>query len=272
MAGQVYEGTRRVDKAGDWLRPDAILHIKGPIMPYVSRGGLKLEKAIRSFAIDLTGKTIVDIGASTGGFTDCALRHGAAKVTAVDVGYGQLSWSLREDPRVTVLERTNARSLTADLIGGKKDGATIDVSFISLDKIFPVIPSLVSEQGFGVALIKPQFEAGKGKVGKKGVLRSEAAHEDVLEKVLGDLSKAALHAYGLTFSPIKGPQGNIEYLLWFGLQAGPDPISPGYHPPHAYRDLIQDAFAQLRNEENETDDASEASKTDSANDADSAND
>lgn len=220
MAGQVYKGAQRVSKAGDMLPPDTLLEVKGQGLPYVSRGGLKLAKALEAFAIDLNSKTILDVGASTGGFTDCALQHGAKAVCAVDVGYGQLDWKLRQDPRVTVLEKTNARYLTLDRIGDKVDFVTIDVSFISLDKIFPVLPGLVKLGGCGVALIKPQFEAGREQVGAKGVVRDVKTHKAVLEKVSGLLPESGLYPCGLTWSPVKGPEGNIEYLLWFGYAAG----------------------------------------------------
>ncbi len=218
MAGQVYDGTKRIDKAGEKVDTSCFLQIKGQSLPYVSRGGYKLAKALEVFPIDLTGKTMLDIGASTGGFTDCALQNGAAKVYAVDVGYGQLDWKLRQDPRVIVREKTNARYLTSEELGEKIDFVTIDVSFISLDKILPVLQPLLTAAGEGIALIKPQFEAGREQVGKKGVVRNPAAHETVLDKVLGQLPQQGLRAYGLTYSPIKGPEGNIEYLLWFGRE------------------------------------------------------
>ena len=227
MAGQVYEGTTRIEKAGERIGADKCLQVKGRLMPYVGRGGLKLEKAIDLFDVDLIGKVALDIGASTGGFTDCLLQHGAAKVHAVDVGYGQLDWKLRQDPRVVVWEKTNARYLTAERLDERVDFVSIDVSFISLDKIFPILPDLLKPEGEGVALIKPQFEAGRALVGKKGVVRDPSVHRQVLDRILGLLPASGLSARGLTWSPVRGPEGNIEYLLWFGLspasQTLPDP-------------------------------------------------
>ena len=219
MAGQVFADTRRIEKAGELVSREKRLEVKGQQLPYVSRGGLKLEKALKSFPIDLRERRVIDIGASTGGFTDCALQNGAREVVAVDVGYGQLDWKLRSDPRVIALEKTNARYLTPEAIGGPVDFVTIDVSFISLDKILPVRPGLFNPPGQGTALIKPQFEAGREKVGKKGVVKDPAVHREVIRKVLAELEKSGLHPYGLTFSPVKGPEGNIEYLLWFGQEA-----------------------------------------------------
>ena len=215
MAGQVFEGVNRVDKSGMMIDKDKVLRAKGRTMPYVGRGGLKLAKALEVFPIDLSGKVAVDIGASTGGFTDCMLQNGAIKVYAVDVGYGQLDWKLRQDGRVVIKEKTNARYLTPEALGEKVDFAAIDVSFISLDKILPVLPSLLKHCGEGVALVKPQFEAGRGQVGKKGVVSDIKIHRRVLDRTLGLLPEAGLKPLGLTFSPIKGPEGNIEYLLWF---------------------------------------------------------
>ena len=214
MAGQVFADTRRIEKAGELVSREKRLEVKGQQLPYVSRGGLKLEKALKSFPIDLRERRVIDIGASTGGFTDCALQNGAREVVAVDVGYGQLDWKLRSDPRVIALEKTNARYLTPEAIGGPVDFVTIDVSFISLDKILPVLPGLFNPPGQGTALIKPQFEAGREKVGKKGVVKDPAVHREVIRKVLAELEKSGLHPYGLTFSPVKGPEGNIEYLLY----------------------------------------------------------
>ena len=212
MAGQVYTGGRRCDKAGMALDEDAPLEIRGQSLKYVSRGGLKLEKAMKCFPITLEGKVAADIGASTGGFTDCMLQNGAAKVYAVDVGYGQLAWSLREDPRVVCLERTNARYLTAEQIPEPLDFASIDVSFISLGLILPALRPLMKPDGQVAALIKPQFEAGKDKVGKKGVVRDPAVHLEVLEGFLRHASEADFSVKGIDFSPIRGPEGNIEYL------------------------------------------------------------
>ena len=217
MAGVVYDGVTRIQKAGEMLSGDKRLRVKENPIPFVGRGGLKLAKALDSFGICLDGKVVLDIGASTGGFTDCALQRGASRVYAVDVGYGQLDWGLRQDPRVVAMDRTNARFLTADSLGGQVDFVTLDVSFISLDKLFPVLPGLMHEQGEGVALVKPQFEAGRGQVGKKGVVKDPDIHKQVVGKTMRDAEGAGFVAYALTWSPIKGQQGNIEYLLWFGL-------------------------------------------------------
>ena len=219
MAGQVYSGEKRLDKAGMTLDEDTALEVRGQTLRYVSRGGLKLEKAMKHFPIDLKGKIAADIGASTGGFTDCMLQNGAAKVYAVDVGYGQLAWSLRSDDRVVVLERTNARYLSHNEITDVLDFASIDVSFISLKLILPALRQLMSEDGEVVALIKPQFEAGREKVGKKGVVRDPAVHLEVLEHFLDHARDAGFAVLGLTYSPIRGPEGNIEYLGY--LEKGP---------------------------------------------------
>ncbi len=220
MAGQVYFGERRCDKAGLTLEEDAALEVRGQTMPYVSRGGLKLEKAMAVFPITLTGKIAADIGASTGGFTDCMLKNGAAKVYAVDVGYGQLAWSIRNDPRVVCLERTNARYLTTEQIPEKLDFASIDVSFISLGLILPALRPLLKEEAEVAALVKPQFEAGREKVGKKGVVRDAAVHLEVLEQFLRHGERADFSVKGLDFSPIRGPEGNIEYLGYLRAGAG----------------------------------------------------
>lgn len=215
--------TRRVsingviyDKAGAQVKPDAVVTISGHDMPFVSRGGLKLDKAIKSFNLDLTDFVVADIGASTGGFTDCSLQNGASKVYAVDVGNGQLAWSLRTDERVIVLEKTNARYLTNEQIPEALDLITIDASFISLSKLLPALFPLLKQEGQLVALIKPQFEAGKEKVGKKGVVRDIAVHQEVIENVIAAATEIGFSVLGLDFSPIKGPEGNIEYLLWLG--------------------------------------------------------
>ena len=219
MAGQVYTGERRCDKAGLTLEEGAPLEVRGGLR-YVSRGGLKLEKAMRVFPIILAGKTAADIGASTGGFTDCMLQNGAAKVYAVDVGYGQLAWSIRNDPRVACLERTNARYLMAEQIPEPLDFASIDVSFISLGLILPALRPLMGPEGQAAALVKPQFEAGRDKVGKKGVVRDPAVHLEVLERFLDHAAQADFSVLGLDFSPIRGPEGNIEYLGFLRAGAG----------------------------------------------------
>lgn len=218
MAGQVFADQKRIDKSGQSVSLTAKIELHGPALPYVSRGGLKLEKALAVFPISIKEQLVLDIGASTGGFTDCALQNGAAGVIAVDVGYGQLDWKLRQDPRVKVMEKTNARYLKQEDIGGLVDFVTIDVAFISLSKIFPVLPGLMKPAAQGVALIKPQFEAGRDKVGKKGVVKEPEVHQEVIEKVLAAAVQEGLTPLGLDYSPIKGPEGNIEYLLWFGYQ------------------------------------------------------
>ena len=222
MAGQVYSGERRLDKAGLALDEDTPLEIRGQTLRYVSRGGLKLEKAMAVFPITLAGKISADIGASTGGFTDCMLQNGAARVYAVDVGYGQLAWAIRNDPRVVCLERTNARYLTAEQIPEPLDFATIDVSFISLGLILPALRPLLKEGGQVAALVKPQFEAGREKVGKKGVVRDPAVHLEVLEQFQRHAERADFSVKGLDFSPIRGPEGNIEYLGYLCTGAGAD--------------------------------------------------
>ena len=213
MAGQVYVDQQKADKPGDLYPEDAQIEARGKALPFVSRGGLKLEKARREFQLSLEGLTCMDVGASTGGFTDCMLQNGARKVYAVDVGYGQLAWSLRSDPRVVNLERTNARYLTREQVPEAIDFFSVDVSFISLSLILPAVRPLLAEQGRAVCLIKPQFEAGREKVGKKGVVRDPAVHREVIEKTLLMAQKEGYSVLGLTYSPVKGPEGNIEYLV-----------------------------------------------------------
>ena len=215
MAGEVFVNGQRVDKVGEKVPVSANIEFKGKTMPYVSRGGYKLEKAMKQYPIDLNGKVCMDIGASTGGFTDCMLQNGASKVFAVDVGYGQFAWKLRVDPRVVCMERTNVRYLTVDDIGEKLDFASIDVSFISLKKIMPATISLLKDDGEVVALIKPQFEAGREKIGKKGVVRDIEVHKEVVYDIIDFLIENDLNVLGVSFSPIKGPEGNIEYLVYF---------------------------------------------------------
>lgn len=218
MAGLVLIGTERIEKAGTKVPRDAVLVVKGSPHPYVSRGGLKLEKAIKYFNLDLHDVIMLDIGASTGGFTDCALQNGAKRVYAVDVGYNQLDWSLRQDERVQVLERTNFRHMTADQLDGPKPSfATIDVSFISLKLILPVLSQMLESSGQTVALIKPQFEAGREQVGKSGVIRDSAVHASVLREVLTCAAGLGFELKGLTFSPITGGEGNIEFLAHWCL-------------------------------------------------------
>ena len=234
MAGQVYTGERRCDKPGLTLEEEAPLEVRGGLR-YVSRGGLKLEKAMSCFPISLTGKTAADIGASTGGFTDCMLQNGARRVYAVDVGYGQLAWSIRNDPRVVCLERTNARYLTTEQIPEPLEFASIDVSFISLGLILPALRPLMAPGGEVAALVKPQFEAGRDKVGKKGVVRDPAVHEEVICRVAEAARELGLAPRGLTYSPVKGPEGNIEYLLL--LQKGGE--GSGVDPEEAARVVAQ---------------------------------
>ncbi len=216
MSGQVFVDGRRADKAGMAVSAAASLEIRGDKLPYVSRGGLKLEKAMGCFPIRLEGAVCADIGASTGGFTDCMLQNGAARVYAVDVGRGQLAWKLRNDPRVVCLERTNARYLSREQVPEELTFASVDVSFISLSLILPPLSALLAEGGEAVTLVKPQFEAGREKVGKKGVVRDPAVHLEVLECWLDHAASAGLTVRGLTYSPIRGPEGNIEYLGFLG--------------------------------------------------------
>lgn len=218
MSGIVYVNGQKVDKAGSPTAEDAKIEVRGKALKYVSRGGLKLEKAMACFPISLSGKVAADIGASTGGFTDCMLQNGAEKVYAVDVGYGQLAWSLRNDSRVVCLERTNARFITTEQIPEPLDFASIDVSFISLNLILPALRPLMSDEGQIVCLVKPQFEAGRDKVGKKGVVRDPDVHLEVLEHFLQHAANARFNVAGLTFSPIRGPEGNIEYLGYLTVQ------------------------------------------------------
>lgn len=214
MAGRVLVNMQKIDKAGSMVDPNAEIRLIGENLPYVSRGGLKLKKAIETFGIEFKDKIVADIGASTGGFTDCALQNGGKKVYAIDVGYGQLAWSLRTDERVVNLERTNVRYLEESLVPDKIDIVTIDVAFISLDKILEKAKELLATTGYIVALIKPQFEAGREFVGKKGVVREPNIHRQVINKVIDFTLKLELKVLGLSFSPIKGPEGNIEYLLF----------------------------------------------------------
>lgn len=249
MAGLVYIGTERVDKAGTKIARDAAITVKGAPHPYVSRGGLKLEKAISHFGLDLTGTVMLDIGASTGGFTDCALQHGAAEVYAIDVGYNQLDWSLRQDKRVHVMERINFRHMTPEqLMGPLPQMATIDVSFISLKLILPVLARLLPVGGRTVALIKPQFEAGKENVGKSGVIRDSAVHRQVLEDILAFAEQIGFRYKGLTYSPITGGEGNIEFLvLWQRSEDGSSsPETINSLMSSDIKATIEEATAQFR--------------------------
>ncbi len=214
MAGLVYVNGQKADKAGMSFDADtAVIEVRGQACPYVSRGGLKLEKALRDFGVDPTGFVCSDSGCSTGGFTDCLLQQGASKVFAIDVGYGELNWKIRNDPRVVVMERTNIRYVTPEDIGEPLDLSVIDVSFISLRIVLPAIKNLLKEkQGQVLCLIKPQFEAGRENVGKNGVIRDPAVHKEVLDSIVALANELGFTILGLTFSPVKGPAGNIEFL------------------------------------------------------------
>ena len=231
MSGIVYVNNQKSDKAGLNIKLDDIVEVRGETLKYVSRGGLKLEKAVKSFDLVLKDCICADIGASTGGFTDCMLQNGAKKVYSIDVGYGQLAWKLRTDERVVNLERTNFRYVTNEQVPDLLDFASVDVSFISLSHIIPVMRTLLKDGGRAVCLIKPQFEAGKENVGKKGVVRDKAVHIAVIEKVIGIIKENNFSLLGLDFSPIKGPEGNIEYLCYiektesFELKTDCDPIA-----------------------------------------------
>ena len=224
MAGEVFIDTLRIDKPGTAVPEDALLTVKEQAIPFVSRGGLKLDKAVRKYGLDFTDMVTMDVGASTGGFTDCMLQNGARKVYAVDVGTNQLAWKLRTDPRVVCLEKTNARTLTAQQVPEALDFASIDVSFISLKLIFPALYPLLREGGEVACLIKPQFEAGREKVGKKGVVRDSAVHLEVLEHFLEHAKENHFAVLGITYSPIRGPEGNIEYLGYLKKNGGADCI------------------------------------------------
>lgn len=227
MAGQVLVNEQKIDKPGTQVKPEVTIRLLGNQLRYVSRGGLKLEKALQIFPISVEGKVVADVGASTGGFTDCALQNGAVKVYALDVGYGQLAWKLRSDERVINMERTNVRYLEAKDLPEQVDAVTIDVAFISLDKILPAVYKILKPTGFVVALIKPQFEAGKENVGKKGVVREASVHMEVIRNVIAFAKGEGFGIAGLDFSPIKGPEGNIEYLLHLTL-GDDDAISDEY--------------------------------------------
>ncbi len=230
MAGQVYVDNQKADKCGASYDENVKLEVRGATLPYVSRGGLKLEKAIKEFGLDLNGKTTMDIGASTGGFTDCMLQNGAKKVYAIDVGYGQLAWKLRNDPRVVNLERTNMRKVTREQVPDEIDFFSVDVSFISLRLILPVARELMADNAQAVCLIKPQFEAGREKVGKKGVVRDPAVHAEVVRGIYDFCLQNGFDVLALDFSPIKGPEGNIEYLIYLERSDAPQDraeIAPG---------------------------------------------
>lgn len=225
MSGIVYVNGQKSDKPGTQVSDDAEIVVRGNACPYVSRGGFKLAKALEAFPVEPAGKVCIDCGASTGGFTDVLLKNGAAKVYAVDVGYGQLAWQLRQDSRVVVMERTNARALTPDMFPESMDLGVMDVSFISIRLILPALHGLLKPGGEVVCLIKPQFEAGKADVGKKGVVRDKAVHERVLREMCEFFPTAGYTLMGLDYSPIRGPEGNIEYLAYLKADGG-DSIAP----------------------------------------------
>ena len=241
MAGLIFVDGQRVDKAGEKVKVDADIIFKGEKLKYVSRGGLKLEKAMNTFGIDLTDKVCMDIGASTGGFTDCMLQNNASKVFAVDVGYGQFAWKLRTDERVVCMEKTNIRYVTPEDIGIALDFASIDVSFISLRTIMPAVKALLGDKGEVVALIKPQFEAGRDKVGKKGVVRDKEVHLEVINTIVNFLMENELNVLGLSYSPIKGPEGNREYLVYFTK----DKEKEGNFELSQIEDIVNESHSQL---------------------------
>lgn len=214
MSGIVYVDNNKEDKAGQTFNEDALIEVRGNTLRYVSRGGLKLEKSMNCFGVTLEGKIAMDVGASTGGFTDCMLQNGAVKVYSVDVGHGQLAWKLRNDERVVCMEKTNIRYVTPDDVADKIDFASIDVSFISLKKVLPAVYDLLTDVGEVVCLIKPQFEAGREKVGKKGVVREQSVHVEVVDMIVSFAREMGFVTLDLSYSPIKGPEGNIEYLLY----------------------------------------------------------
>ncbi|MGN7357514.1 TlyA family RNA methyltransferase [Paenibacillus sp. SAF-054] len=248
MAGLVLANEERIEKAGMKVPRDVLIRVKGAVHPYVSRGGLKLEKAIQTFGIEMQGRTMLDIGSSTGGFTDCALQHGAEYVYAIDVGSNQLDWSLRNDERVYVMEKTNFRYMTPeDLKGPEPDFASIDVSFISLRIILPPLKALLKRPGDVAALIKPQFEAGREKVGKSGVVREPAVHREVLMNVLSFAHELGFELKGLTFSPITGGEGNIEFLAHWHLrlpEEGTADGAPAEEQDSRLAAIVQDVVAE----------------------------
>jgi len=239
MSGQVYVAGQKADKSGISYEETADIEVRGAACPYVSRGGLKLEKALRDFGVDPKGYVCSDSGASTGGFTDCLLQQGARKVFAIDVGYGQLDWKIRSDPRVIVMERTNVRYVTPEQLGEPLDLSVVDVSFISLRIVLPVIKTFLKPSGQVLCLIKPQFEAGKDKVGKKGVVRDPETHKEVLDDFISLVDELGFYILGLTFSPVKGPEGNIEFLAHLTLDA-----REGIHPDTSA--LVEEAHAVLK--------------------------
>lgn len=247
MAGLVYSNEERLDKPGEKVEIDIPLTVKGNVIPYVSRGGLKLEKAIKEFDLNIEDRIMIDVGSSTGGFTDCALQNGVKRSYALDVGYNQLAWKLRQDERVVVMERTNFRYVTpADLQEGMPEFATIDVSFISLRLILPVLKTLLVPQSDVVALVKPQFEAGKEQVGKKGIVRDPKIHENVLNKIIEFSLKEGYDCVNLSYSPITGGEGNIEFLLHLRWN-GPTELGES-KLPNTVQDVVESAHDMLKKE------------------------
>jgi len=243
MAGTVYVDGQKEDKPGSMFRDEAEIEVRGNVLPFVSRGGLKLAKAMKEFGLTLDGCVCMDIGASTGGFTDCMLQNGASKVYAVDVGYGQLAWVLRSDPRVVCMERTNIRYVKPEDIGEPLDFASVDVSFISLTKVLPPARMLLKDNARMVCLIKPQFEAGREKVGKKGVVRDPAVHREVIERITGFAVQNGFTLLGLTFSPVKGPEGNIEYLMY--IQKNEGEVPPAGESPEVIPEELQNGTSAM---------------------------
>ena len=243
MSGDVYVDGQKEDKAGTMFKETVKIEVRGNTLPYVSRGGLKLEKAMNNFGVSLDGKVCMDVGASTGGFTDCMLQNGAVKVYSIDVGYGQLDWKLRNDPRVVCMEKTNIRYVLPEDLQEPAQFSSIDVSFISLTKVLLPVRNLLTDDGEIVCLIKPQFEAGREKVGKKGVVRDPAVHLEVIEKVIAYASTIAMEPCHRSFSPIKGPEGNIEYLLHLKKRPEGEVIQSSLEvTPEA---VVQEAHSQL---------------------------
>ena len=241
MAGNVFVDGQREDKAGSIFPPDVSIEVRGHVLPYVSRGGLKLEKALANFDVDVKDCVCTDVGSSTGGFTDCMLQNGAKKVYAIDVGRGQLDWKLRNDPRVVCMEKTNISYVTPEDIGEPVDFSSIDVSFISLTKVLTPIRDYLKADGEIVALIKPQFEAGREKVGKKGVVREKSTHREVIRKVMDHAQSIGFDLCALDFSPIKGPEGNIEYLIHLKKSGGAEGENRGIDPDA----VVERAFEEL---------------------------
>lgn len=239
MEGLVFVAGQRVDKPGTAVDPESEIEVRGKLCPYVSRGGLKLEKALKFFGVEPLGYVCSDSGASTGGFTDCLLQQGAKKVFAIDVGYGQLDWKIRNDDRVVVMERTNIRNVTPEQLGEPLDLSVVDVSFISLKLVLPVIQRLLKPTGQVLCLIKPQFEAGKDKVGKKGVVRDKETHLEVLEGFLTLAGELGFTVLNLTYSPVRGPEGNIEFL-------GHLSITPGESKPFTAQQVVDEAHETLK--------------------------